>query len=245
MSKKHPSVPWYRAPTTVESVQAQAMLDALSTDPSAHIGSLEGTSSTPSSLAAPTKTSTTTHGKQIQSLIKEIPTNVQFPHAKQPKSKKWYGGASTSSVGVASTSKMHAQWITKFSQIFRSSFANTSPLPQPEEELSETLPYETANPEETTNVSKPSVTSHPPTPSDQAVARASLLAPSDLRQWDFAVSQKGHLVSCHAKPKVQNPIGFPGTKTGIELIRATCLVDVSHHRFYRKTKSDQSFRIPF
>ena len=49
MSKKHSSVPWYRAPTTEESVQAQAMLDTLSTDPSAHIGSLEDTSSTPSS----------------------------------------------------------------------------------------------------------------------------------------------------------------------------------------------------
>ena len=49
MSKKHSSVPWYGAPTTEESVQAQAMLDALSTDPSAHIGSLEDTSSTPSS----------------------------------------------------------------------------------------------------------------------------------------------------------------------------------------------------
>ena len=49
MSKKHSSVPWYGAPTTEESVQAQAMLDALSTDPSAHIGSLEGTSSNPSS----------------------------------------------------------------------------------------------------------------------------------------------------------------------------------------------------
>ena len=49
MSKKHSSVPWYGAPTTEESVPAQAMLDALSTDPSAYIGSLEDTSSTPSS----------------------------------------------------------------------------------------------------------------------------------------------------------------------------------------------------
>ena len=88
MSKKHPSVPWYGAPNTEESMQAQAILDALSTDPSAHIGSLEGTSSTLSSLAAPTKTSTTTHSEQIQSLIKEIPTNVQFPQAQQPKLKK-------------------------------------------------------------------------------------------------------------------------------------------------------------
>ena len=51
MSKKHPSVPWYGASTAKESVQAQAMLDALSTDPSAHIGSLEeSVSIAPSSL---------------------------------------------------------------------------------------------------------------------------------------------------------------------------------------------------
>ena len=203
MSKKHSSVPWYGAPTTEESVQAQAMLDTLSTDPSAHIGSLEDTSSTLSS-AAPTKTSTTTHSEQIQSLIKEIPTNVQFPQAQQPKSKKWYGGASTSSGSVASTSKMHAQQITELAKSSEVPLPTPPPLPQPEEEPSETLPYETADPEDTTDVSKLSVTSRPPTPSDQAVAWASLLAPSDLRQWDFAVSQKGHLVSRHAKPKVQN-----------------------------------------
>ena len=206
MSKKHSSVPWYGAPTTDKSVQAQAMLDALSTDPSAHIGSLENTSSTPSSQAAPTKTSTTTHSEQIQSLIKEIPTNVQFPQAQQPKSKKWYGGASTSSGGVASTSKMHAQWITKLAKSSEVPLLTPPPLPQPEEELSETLPYEITDPEDTTDVSEPSVTSHPPTPSDQAVAWASLLAPSDLRQWDFSVNKKGHLVSHHAKPKVQNPM---------------------------------------
>ena len=199
MSKKHPSVPWYGAPTTEESVQAQAMLDALYMDPSAHIGSLEDTSSAPSS-AAPTKTSTTTHSEQIQSLIKEIPTNVQFPQAQQPKSRKRYGGASTSSGGVTSTSKMHAQRITELAKSSEVPLLTPPPLPQPEEEPCETLPYETADPEEdTTDVSEPSATSHPPTPSDQAVARASLLAPSDLRQWDFAVSQKGQLMSRHAK----------------------------------------------
>ena len=178
MSKKHPSVPWYGAPTTEESVQAEAMLDALSTDPSAHIGSLEeGVSSTPSSLAAPTKTSTTTQGEQIQALIKEIPANVQFPQAQQPKLKKWYGGASTSLGGVASTSKMHAQQITELAKSSKVPLPTPPPPPQPEEEPPETLPYETADPEDTTGASKPSATSHPPTPSDQAVARASILAP--------------------------------------------------------------------
>ena len=66
------------------------MLDALSADPSAHIGSLEeGISSTPLSQA--TKTCTTIQGERIQALNKEIPTNVQFP---QPKPKKRYGSAS-------------------------------------------------------------------------------------------------------------------------------------------------------
>ena len=160
MNKKHSSIPWYGAPTTEESVQAQAMLDALSTDPSAHIGSLEDTSSTPSS-AAPTKTSTTTRSEQIQSLIKEIPTNVQFPQAQQPKSKKRYGGASTSSGGVASTSKMHAQRITELAKSSEVPLPTPPALPQPEEEPSETLPYETADPEDTTDVSEPSVTSRP------------------------------------------------------------------------------------
>ena len=206
MSKKHPSVPWYGAPTTEESVQAQAMLDALSMDPSAHIGSLEDTSSAPSS-AVPTKTSTPTCSEQIQSLIKEISTNVQFLQDQQPKSKKWYGGASTSSGGVTSTSKMHAQQITELAKSSEVPLPIPPPLPQPEEEPCETLPYETADPEEdTADVSEPSATSRPQTPSDQAVAWASFLAPSDLRQWNFAVSQKGHLVSRHAKPKVQNPM---------------------------------------
>ena len=50
MSKKHSSFPWYGASTSEESVQAQAMLDTISTDPSAHIGSLEvGTSNISSS----------------------------------------------------------------------------------------------------------------------------------------------------------------------------------------------------
>ena len=131
---------------------------------------------------------------------------MQFPQAQQPKSKKRYGGASTSSGGVTSTSKMHAQWITELAKSSEVPLPTPPPLPQPEEEPSETLPYETADPEDTTDVSGPSVTSHPPTPSDQAVAQASLLASSDLRQWDFAVSQKGHLMSHHAKPKVQNPM---------------------------------------
>ena len=38
------------------------------------------------------------------------------------------------------------------------------------------------------------------------MACASILAPSDLRQWDFAVSQKGQLVSRHAKTQLQNPM---------------------------------------
>ena len=128
MNKKHPSVPWYRAPTTEESVQAQAMLDALSTDPSAHIGSLEDTSSTPSS-AAPTKASTPTCSEQIQSLIKEIPTNVQFPQAQQPKSKKmvWW------CFYFIRQCHLHIQDACpadhRIGQIFRSSFANTSPTP--------------------------------------------------------------------------------------------------------------------
>ena len=156
MNKKHPSVPWYGAPTTEESVQAQAMLDALSLDPSAHIGSLEGTSSAPSS-AAPTKTSTPTRSEQIQSLIKEISTNVQFPQAQQSKLRKWYGGASTSSGGVASTSKMHVQQITELAKSAEVPLPTPPPLPQPEEEPCETLPYETTDPEEdTTDVSEPS-----------------------------------------------------------------------------------------
>ena len=115
--------------------------------------------------------------------LKEIPTNVQFSQAQQPKSKKRYGGTSTSSGGVASTSKMHAQQITELAKSSEVPLPTPPPLPQPEEEPSETLPYETADPEDTTDVSEPSVTSCPPTPSDQAVAWASLLAPSDLRQW--------------------------------------------------------------
>ena len=45
-----------------------------------------------------------------------------------------------------------------------------------------------------------------PTPSDEAVVRASTLAPSDLCQWDFAVSQQGQLVSCYAKTQSLNPM---------------------------------------
>ena len=141
MNKKHPSVPWYGASTAEESIQAQAMLDVLSTDPSAHIGSLEeGVSSTPSSLSAPTKTSTTTRGEQIQALIKEIPTNVQFCQAKQPKPKKWYGGASTSTGSVASTSKMHAQQISELAKSSEVPLTTPPPLPQPEEKPTETPP---------------------------------------------------------------------------------------------------------
>ena len=79
MSKKHPSVPWYGAATAKESVQAQAMLEALSTDPSAHIGSLEEGVSSVASAPSKTSTTTTTTGERIQALIQEILTNVQFP----------------------------------------------------------------------------------------------------------------------------------------------------------------------
>ena len=112
MSKKHPSVPWYGAATAKESVQAQAMLDALSTDPSAHIGSLEeGVSSAASPSPVPSKTSTTTTGERIQALIQEIPTNVQFPQTTQPKLKKQHTDQPSASSSVASTSKAHAQHV--------------------------------------------------------------------------------------------------------------------------------------
>ena len=69
---------------------------------------------------------------------------------------------------------MHAQWITELAKSSEVPLLTPPLLPQPEEEPFETLPYETADPEEdTTDVSEPSATSHPPTPSDQAVARAS------------------------------------------------------------------------
>ena len=55
-------------------------------------------------------------------------------------------------------------------------------------------------------LASPSAAPHPPTPSDQAVACASILAHSDLLQWDFAISQKGQLVSRHAKTQLQNPM---------------------------------------
>ena len=103
MSKKHSSIPWYGASTSEEYVQGQAMLDILSTNPSAHIGSLEtGVSSLPSSQQGSTKTSK--QGEKIQSLIKEVPTNVKFLQSKQAKPKKRYGGTSISTGSVASTS---------------------------------------------------------------------------------------------------------------------------------------------
>ena len=145
MNKKHPSIPWYGASTLEESVWAQAMLDALSADPSAHIGSLEeGVSSIPSSQSASTKN--TSQCEQIQTLIKEIPTNVTFPPAKQTKPKKHHGGASTSTGGVASTSKMHIQQISKLDWSSEVPLPTPPPLPQPEEEPPETLPYEMTNP---------------------------------------------------------------------------------------------------
>ena len=113
MSKTHPSAPWYGVATTKESVQAQAMLEALSTDPSAYIGSLEeGVSSVASPTSTPSKTSTsTTTGERIQALIQEIPTNVQFPQTRQPKPKKQHTDPSPARSSVASTSKAQAQSI--------------------------------------------------------------------------------------------------------------------------------------
>ena len=126
MSKKHPSAPWYGAATTKESVQAQAMLEALSTDPSAHIGSLEeGVSSATSSSPAPSKTSITTTGERIQALIQEIPTNVQFPQTTQPKPKKQRTDQPSASSSVASISKAHAQQITDLATL------SDVPLPAP------------------------------------------------------------------------------------------------------------------
>ena len=164
MNKKHPSVPWYGASTSEESVQAQAMLDALSTDPSVHISSLEeGISSIPSTQPELMKTSK--RGEQIQSLIKEIPSNVKFPQAKQTKPKKHYGGASTSTGSVASTSKMHVQQISRLARSSTVPLPTPPPLSQPEEELPETLHYETAKPVgDDPDITKPSDDTPSPLP---------------------------------------------------------------------------------
>ena len=167
MNKKHPNVPWYGAPTAEESVQTQAMLDALSTDPSAHIGSLkEGISSKDTKAC-------TTCSKQIQALIKEIPTNIQFPQTPQPKPRKRYGGASTSAGSVASMSKIHTQHIIELAWSSEVPLPTSPPPPPSEEELSEALPYKAADPEDDSRASE---FSSPP---------ARLLALPDLRikQW--------------------------------------------------------------
>ena len=71
---------------------------------------------------------------------------MEFPQAKQTKPKKHYDSASTSTGGVASTSKIHVQQISKLAQSSVVPLPTSPPLSQPEEELPETLPYELTKP---------------------------------------------------------------------------------------------------
>ena len=182
MSKKHSSVPCYGASTSEESMQAQAMLDAISTDPSAHIRSLEvGASNISSSSSQKGSTRKSNRGDEIQSMIKEIPTNMTFL---QTKSRKRYGGASTSTAGSASTSQIQSEKISKMAHTVMAPLPVSPPIStQQEEELPETLPYNLVESvEDEPDISQiqqqpDDDTPQPPIPSDEMVAQVSRFAP--------------------------------------------------------------------
>ena len=203
MSKKHPSAPWYGAVTAKESVQAQALLEALSTDPSAHIGSLEvDVSSVASPASIPSE--------RIQAPTQEMSTDVQFPQTTQPKLKKQRTDPPLASSSAASTSKAQAQSIGHHDLAALSVVhlaAPSSLLPLVEEEPIDTLPYVPTEPED--DPYDPTRAPLSPASSDRSLAQAYRLPPSDLRQWDFTVGPSGQLASRYAKSKSQNPMTPP------------------------------------